>query len=446
MANCGLPIFGRPQLFLGFLDAGLRNSLGSKASIEFGMEMGQLFSDRTYCGVGSRRGGYDGGVRKRILNAHVEVQMEYRVLGRTGLKVSALGFGTMRFKMVDGHVDQDVAIEVLHRAMDIGVNYFDSAVGYCRSESEMTLGKALKGRREGKVVSTKYPPWGRSLTADDCRKIIEQSLSRLDIDYIDVYHMHGLDWETAEKVMAKGSAIDGARKAKEEGLIKHLAFSFHDDPKRMVDIARAVPDMDVVTCQYNLLDRRNEESMATVREMGLGVVVMGPVGGGRLGFPSEKLEGLLPEKRVSTPELALRFVLSNPNVSVALSGMSTIEMVEENAATAGLETPLTEEEMRRIGAMLEENRKLADLYCTGCEYCMPCPNKVNIPEIFRLMNLHRVWGLTDAARKRYAEIGASAEYEDASACIECGQCEEKCPQKIPIIEQLKESHKALGSK
>jgi predicted aldo/keto reductase-like oxidoreductase len=370
--------------------------------------------------------------------------MKYRVLGRTGLKVSALGFGTMRFKMVDGHVDEDLAVAALHRAMNLGVNYFDSAVGYCDSQSEETLGKALKGRREGMVVSTKYPPWGRSLTADDCRSIIEQSLSRLDIHCIDVYHMHGMDWETFEKVNAKGAAMEAARKAKEEGLVKHLGFSFHDDPQRMIDIAKAAPDFDVVTCQYNLLDRRNEESMEAVREMGLGVVVMGPVGGGRLGFPSERLQGLLPGKSMSSPELALRFVLANPNVSVALSGMNTVEMVEENAATASLEAHLTAEDLDRVAAMLEENKKLSELYCTGCEYCMPCPNNVNIPQAFRLMNLHRVWGLTDSARQRYAELSSSDPVADASACIECGQCEAKCPQKIPIIEQLKETQRALG--
>ncbi|MFB3883413.1 MAG: aldo/keto reductase [Armatimonadota bacterium] len=372
--------------------------------------------------------------------------MQYRVLGRTGLKVSALGFGTMRFRMAGEHVDQDYAVEVLHRAMDLGVNYFDSAVGYCNGESEATLGKALKGRREGKVISTKYPPWGRVLTADDYRHILEQSLSRLGIDYLDVHHMHGLDWETAQKVLAKGMAFDGARKAKKEGLVKHLAFSFHDDPKRMVDIVKAAPDLDVVTCQYNLLDRGNEESMQAVSEMGVGVVVMGPVAGGRLGFPSEKLQGVLPGKVVSTPELALRFVLSNPSVCVALSGMNTIEMVEENAATASDATALTADEKQQIEEMLAENRKLADLYCTGCEYCLPCPNKVGIPQVFQLMNLHRVWGLTDEARKRYARLGGDDEDSvlDASACVECGQCEAKCPQKIPIIEQLKESHRALA--
>jgi predicted aldo/keto reductase-like oxidoreductase len=372
--------------------------------------------------------------------------MQYRVLGRTGLRVSALGFGTMRFKMVGGHVDQELAVQALHRAMDLGVNYFDSAVGYCNSESEIVLGKALKGRRDGKVISTKYPPWDRSLTADDCRQVIEQSLSRLDVDVIDIYHMHSLDWETAQKVLANGGAVDGARKAKEQGLVKHLGFSFHDDPKRILDIIEAAPDFDVVTCQYNLLDRANEESMASARDQGLGVVVMGPVGGGRLGFPSEQLQGMLPGGTKSSPEVALRFVLANPNVSVALSGMNTVEMVEENAATASRESALSEDERQAIVEALAENRRLAELYCTGCGYCMPCPNGVNIPENFRLMNLHRVWGLTGPARDRYQRLGPDRENNlNAGACVECGQCEPKCPQKIPIIEQLKETHRALAT-
>lgn len=370
--------------------------------------------------------------------------MQYRTLGRTGLKVSALGFGGMRFLMKDGHVDEEVALAALHRAMDLGVNYFDSAVGYCNGESEATIGKALRGRREGMVVSTKYPPWPpRTKTADDCRAIIEQSLNRFQVDHIDVYHMHSLDWNAAQEVLKPGMAVDGARKAKEEGLVKHLAFSFHDDPRRMIDIIEAAPDFEVVTCQYNLLDRANEESMAYAHEHGLGVVVMGPVAGGRLGFPSERLQGVLPGTVKSTPELALRFVLANPHVSVALSGMNTVAMVEENAAVASNEQPLSERERERILEMLAENQRLADLYCTGCGYCMPCPNGVNIPECFRLMNLHRVYGLTFAAREQYRGFGDEGN-KNAAACVECGQCEPKCPQKIPIIEQLKETHAALG--
>jgi len=372
--------------------------------------------------------------------------MQYRVLGRTGLKISALGFGGMRFKMVDEHVNQDLAVAALRRAMDLGVNYLDSAVGYCNSESEMTIGKALKGRRDGMVVSTKYPTWNPyTKKADDCRRIIEQSLSRLDVEFIDVYHMHSLNWDSAQEVLASGGAVDGARKAKEEGLIRHLAFSFHDDPQRMKDIIDAAPDFEVVTCQYNLLDRANEESMAYAHEKGLGVVVMGPVAGGRLGFPSEQIINMLPGGTKSSPELALRFVLANPSVTVALSGMNTVEMVEENAATASREEPLSADEKQRVLAMLEENKRLADLYCTGCGYCMPCPNGVNIPECFRLMNLHRVYGLTDAAQQRYRGFGDEGNL-NAGACLECGQCEPKCPQKIPIIEQLKETHEALAKK
>jgi predicted aldo/keto reductase-like oxidoreductase len=367
--------------------------------------------------------------------------MQYRTLGKTGLRVSALGFGTMRFQMDGDNVDEEVTIAALHRAMDLGLNYFDSAVGYCNSQSE-----TLVGRREGLVISTKYPTWQPyTCTADDCRRILEQSLSRLGIDFLDVYHMHSLDWSAAQRVLAPGGALDGARKAKEEGLVKHLAFSFHDDPKRMIDIINAADDFESVTCQYNLLDRSNEESIAYAHEKGLGVVIMGPVGGGRLGFPSEQLMRMVPGGVKSTPEIALRFVLANPNVTVALSGMNSVAMVEENVATASREEPLSEEERGRVLEALAENRRLAELYCTGCGYCMPCPNGVNIPENFRLMNLHRVYGLTQVARQRYARFGPKDPNNlNAGACVECGTCEPKCPQKIPIIEQLKETHRELG--
>jgi predicted aldo/keto reductase-like oxidoreductase len=360
--------------------------------------------------------------------------------------VSALGFGTMRFQMTDGHVDQDLAVSVLHRAMELGVNYFDSAVGYCNSESEATLGKALKGRREGMVVSTKYPVWApQTMKADNCRKLLEQSLTRLDLDYLDVYHMHSVDWESAQKVLEPGGAVEGARQAQAEGLIKHLAFSFHDNPKRMIDIIDACEDFAVVTCQYNLLDRGNEESIAYAHEKGLGVVVMGPVAGGRLASPSEQMQNLRGTPAQSTPEIALRFVLSNPDVTVALSGMSSLQMVEENVATASHEEPLSAAERDQVLAALDENRRLADLYCTGCNYCMPCPNGVNIPGNFSLMNLHRVWGLTQVARQRYGWFGPDEPNNlSAAACVECGQCEPKCPQKIPIIDQLKETERALG--
>jgi len=203
--------------------------------------------------------------------------------------------------------------------------------------------------------------------------------------------------------------------------------------------------------QYNLLDRSNEDGIAYAREKGMGIIVMGPVGGGRLGAPSPEIERLIPGGVKSTAEAAIRFVLANPNVSCALSGMTKMSDVVENLATACREEPLSAEERAHLVAMLEENKRLADLYCTGCDYCMPCPNNVAISENFRLMNIHRIYGLTDWAKQQYRRLErrriSREEHVDARAvvCVECGECLEKCPQDIPIIEQLKEVHTTLGT-
>jgi predicted aldo/keto reductase-like oxidoreductase len=204
--------------------------------------------------------------------------------------------------------------------------------------------------------------------------------------------------------------------------------------------------LESVLCQYNLLDRNKESGLALAREMGLGTVVMGPVGGGRLGAPSQVIRELLPGKVQSSAEVALRFVLANQNINIALSGVSNIEQLEENAAIAGNTSALSAAELSTIKAMMQENERLAGLYCTGCKYCMPCPKGVNIPEIFTIMNYHRVYKITDFARKTYAEIGKTPwrKYENASACVQCGVCEGKCPQSLPIREQLKETHRVLA--
>jgi predicted aldo/keto reductase-like oxidoreductase len=180
--------------------------------------------------------------------------------------------------------------------------------------------------------------------------------------------------------------------------------------------------------------------------MGLGTVIMGPVGGGRLGAPSKVILDMLPGKVQSSAELALRFVLANKNVNVALSGVSTIEQLEENAKVADNASSLSAEELSQIEAMMKENERLAGLYCTGCNYCMPCPAGINIPEIFKMMNYHRVYKLTDYAKNNYAQIGKNPwmKFQNASACTECGECEGKCPQALPVREQLKETHKTLA--
>ncbi len=374
--------------------------------------------------------------------------MQYREFGSTGIRISALGFGAMRLPEIEENgtyrVDEERALAVITRAFELGVNYIDTAYGYCHGNSEIVVGKALKGWRDKVYLSTKIPTW---LVKDrgDYRRFLEEQLRKLDVDYIDFYHFHALNQERWENYVLKYNLLDEAQKAKEEGLIKHISFSFHDRPevlKQLVDVGI----FSSLLCQYNLLDRVNEEAIAYAQKKGVGVVVMGPVAGGRLAASSPVIQRLLEGRTVSTPELALRFVLANKNVSCALSGMNTIEMVEQNAAAASLDTPLTEEELERINKAMEENQRLADLYCTGCDYCMPCPNGVNIPLNFRLMNYHRVYGLTEYAREQYKKIGTVEELKGKRAedCIECGICETKCPQKIEIRKQLRETAAALG--
>ncbi|NLA58376.1 MAG: aldo/keto reductase [Firmicutes bacterium] len=374
--------------------------------------------------------------------------MQYREFGSTGIKISALGFGAMRLPEIEENgtyrIDEEKALAVINRAFELGVNYIDTAYGYCHGNSEIVVGRALKGWRDKVYLSTKLPTW---LVKDksDYRRYLEEQLQKLDVDYIDFYHFHSLNQERWENVVLKYDLLDEAQKAKEEGLIRHISFSFHDKPevlKQLVDVGI----FSSLLCQYNLLDRANEEAIAYAREKGVGVVIMGPVAGGRLAASSPNIQQLLEGRSVSTPELALRFVLANENVSCALSGMNTVEMVEENAATASLELPLTETELQRIKDAMEENRRLAELYCTGCDYCMPCPNDVNIPLNFRLMNYHRVYGLTEYARAQYQKIGTTDDLKGRKAedCIECGVCEPKCPQKIEIRKQLKETAAALG--
>jgi len=211
--------------------------------------------------------------------------------------------------------------------------------------------------------------------------------------------------------------------------------------KRIIDIGI----FESVLCQYNLLDRSNEGVIAYAKSKGLGVAVMGPVGGGRLSF-SGILEGILTGSVKSTPELALRFVLANENVSVALSGMGNIQMVEENVKVASLSRPLSNEELQTIEAFIKERRKKEEIICNMCEYCQPCPSQVAISRIFELMNYYRVYGLEEYALREYQDIGSGEkdEREKADACTECGRCEEQCPQKIEIIEKLKETHRILA--
>ncbi len=370
--------------------------------------------------------------------------MQYRTLGRTGLDVSQLGFGAMRLPMVENadgkRVDDDKAIAMIHRAFEGGVNYIDTAVGYCNRDSQRTVGLALKGWRDKVVVSTKNPYFGED--EDDWWANLHDSLRLLDIETIDIYNMHGVNghkWDQA----VKPRVMDWMQQAKEQGKIRHICASYHDNNETL---QRILDDdlLDVITVQYNLLDRKLEPALATARAKNVGVIVMGPVAGGRLGVRSDVLEKLIPGVE-AVPELALRFVLANPNVTVALSGMSTMQHVEENLATTADPVSLSEADQQAIEAHLARLKEMATLYCTGCGYCLPCPQEVAIPKVFERYNLGRTYGLWSEAKKLYARIGSNNwdKGANADACVQCGICEDKCPQDIPIRKQLAEAHQAL---
>jgi len=364
--------------------------------------------------------------------------MRYTILGKTGLRVSRLGFGCMRLPMTGEQVDRELAIPMLQRAVELGVNYFDTAVGYCHGDSQRVLGEAMEGIRDRVVISTKNPHYDKK----DERgwwKNLEDSLKRLRTDYIDIYNFHGLNWRAfTDHVAGADGQIQWMLRAKEQGLIRHICHSFHDNAENLKKLA-STGLFECVTLQYNLLDRSNEPAFGHVAsKCGMGIVVMGPVGGGRLGEASDEIRRITPGAR-TVPEVALRFVLANPYVSVALSGMSTIGQLEENAVVASRKTPLSAGEKRRVAGVLRRFRKLADLYCTGCNYCMPCPRGVNIPGNFTALNYDRVYGLKQEAKRQYAHLASGR----ASYCVACGRCMSKCPQKIDIIGQLRDTVRTL---
>ncbi|MDR0821539.1 MAG: aldo/keto reductase [Oscillospiraceae bacterium] len=378
--------------------------------------------------------------------------MIYKPFGNTGIEMSALGFGAMRLPMEGKQVNTDLATEMIRKAVELGVNYVDTAPYYCEHDSERAVGIALKPIRDKVYLSTKSPVADKNPAA--FRQKLEASLKKLDTDHVDFYHFWGINLATFEGAIdVPGGLYEAALKAKEEGLIRHISFSFHDKAENM----RPIVDsglFESVLCQYNLLDRANEAEIAHATKRGLGVVIMGPVGGGRLGAPSEVIRGLLGHKVQSSAEMALRFVLANPNVNIALSGMSDMSQLIENNKVASIGGELTAEEISQVNEMMEENKRLAELYCTGCRYCMPCPQGINIPKVFEVMNLHRVYKLTKFATEEYARlavpINERTDWEQANgvqadACVECGHCEAECPQKLQIISQLKESHKTLTS-
>ena len=368
--------------------------------------------------------------------------MNYRNFGKTGEKISALGFGCMRFPEYredeKNFVDQEKVDEMLAYAYEQGVNYFDTAPFYCNHNSEAAVGHAVKSFRDKILLSTKLP-MDDAKSPEDFRRLLERSLTRMGTDHVDFYHFWGINKGSYDNIILKNNLLEAAAKAKEEGLIRHISFSFHDRPeviKYIIDEseARGIP-MESMLCQYNLLDRSNEAMIKYAQEKGLGTVAMGPVGGGRLSAPTDLYAKLTGKASIATYELAFKFCLGNPSLNCALSGMQNLDMVKKNVAVASDDTAFSAAEWEQLGIAMEEIKKFSELYCTGCKYCQPCPVEINIPRIFEIWTYYNVYGLKDHAKNMYRDyVGRGG--KTFADCKQCGLCEKKCPQHLAIRENL----------
>lgn len=362
--------------------------------------------------------------------------MQYKRFGKNGPMVSRLGFGCMRLPAVgegkERRCDDDRCIPILRRAYALGINFFDTAWGYTNRDNQRIVGKALHDVRDKVYFSSKLPP-DEVQQPGDFRRKLELSLRLMDTDYLDFYHMHALNakkWDHARAVQMDRDM----QKAREEGLIRHISFSFHDAPRVMTEIADS-GIFDTVLCQYNLIDQSNEAAMQTLADRGMGVMVMGPVAGGMITAGGQQFLELYDTPAKTPQELALRFVLGFDAVSLALSGMESVEMVEQNVAIVERALSVTPEERARYQTTNDRLRQLSELYCSGCAYCNVCPKGIRPQQHFKAYNRARVWGLYEAARKDYLFDGLD---KDVEKCVSCGLCAAQCPQFIQIPEKLRE--------
>lgn len=372
--------------------------------------------------------------------------MQYRDL--CGEQVSALGFGCMRLPVIDGearNIDEEKATRLLHHAFERGVNYYDTAYPYHGGNSERVLGSALDGIRDEVLIATKLPPHEIE-TVSDCDRIFDEQLRRLQTDRVDFYLLHTLIGPFWDKLHDLG-VLDWLEAALEDGRIRRAGFSFHDH----VDCFKRIIDAwawDFCMIQYNYLDERSQagtEGLRYAAERGIDVVVMEPLRGGRLAEPlPAELESERRRLGVAwTPaQLALRWVFDHPEVSCALSGMNEFEQLEENLEVAEKTAPgsMDDAEHTLVNAIREHLRANTKVDCTACGYCLPCPQGVHIPRVFDAYN---EMALSSPRRGQMGYRHMTNPDEWASHCVECGICEEKCPQHIPIMEMLAEAHEAL---
>ena len=364
--------------------------------------------------------------------------MEKRRLEKLGIETSLLGFGCMRFPVTaEGKIHEPEAERMLDRAVQAGVNYIDTAYPYHNGESEPFVGKVMsKYDRNSYYLATKLPCWSVN-ALEDVDRIFGEQLSRLRTDYIDFYLMHALNRDSFRRMVQIG-CVKRLEELKAEGKIKYLGFSFHDGYEAFEEIL-SYRDWDFCQIQLNYMDADKQAGMRGYRlaeERQVPLIIMEPVKGGTLAAfaqdITEKFRALDPQ--ASTASFALRWVGSLPNVKVVLSGMSTMEQVEDNLKTFGDFRPLSRQESGEIDEIVALIKGRVKNGCTGCGYCMPCPAGVDIPGNFRVWNTYHMYQNYNMVKGGWENRLGDA--KQAKNCVKCGKCEKACPQKLHIREDL----------
>ena len=324
-------------------------------------------------------------------------------MGKTGLKISRLGFGGIPIQ----RISREETKMLIHYLAEQGINYIDTARGY--TVSEEYLGYALEGIRDRFVLATK----SMARTAQAMEQDIEISLNNLKTDYIDLYQIHNPTLEDLEKVTAPGGALEALQKAKAEGKIGHLGITLHS-----ADLFARAVELDwveTVMFPYNIVETQGQELIAKCTEKNIGFIAMKPLAGGA----------------IDDARLAIRFLVNDPNVSVVIPGMATVEEAQQNISAAADQSVLTAQEQEKVEKI---RRELGTNFCRRCRYCEPCTAGISIYSVFLLEGYHNRYGLQDWAKARYNAMSAKA-----SDCVDCGVCETRCPYNLPIRDMLQKA-------
>lgn len=334
--------------------------------------------------------------------------MEYRILGKTGLKISRMGFGGIPIQKID----EEGTRKLLHEMMEKGVNYIDSARGY--TVSEQYIGYGLEGIRDKFVLATKSMSRTKEAMAAD----IETSLGNFRTDYIDLYQVHNPSMEQLDQVIGEGGALEALMEVKAAGKIGHIGLTAHSTA--VFERALGLDWVETIMFPYNIVEQQGAELIHKCAEKNIGFIDMKPLAGGA----------------IEDATLALRYVCSNPDVTVVIPGMAEVRELEQNLAACSNTEPLTDEELKAMDKVREQ---LGTDFCRRCNYCAPCTVGINIPSVFLFAGYLQRYDLADWAKDRYSTLKVKA-----SACIGCGKCEPRCPYHLPIREKLKKCAQDMG--